>query len=164
MNDSLTDIVEFFENQVEQPDSTPKTRNKKRSTQLFKLQNSSSKSTEEIAVKPSGWVISEESVFKRWWDIWILINVLFIAIVTPFRLAFDENDSVTWKVINWFTDCFFLIDLVLSFFESYYDEENNIHVTSLKKIAKNYLKGWFTIDFISIIPFESILKSFVRYQ
>ena len=49
-----------------------------------------------------------------------------------FRLAFDENDSVTWKVINWFTDCFFLIDLVLSFFESYYDEENNIHVTSLK--------------------------------
>ena len=67
-------------------------------------------------------MIPENSVFKRWWDILVFTNVFFIATVTPFRLAFVESDSVTWKVINWFIDGFFLIDLILSFFESYYDE------------------------------------------
>ena len=32
-------------------------------------------------------------------------------------------------------------------------------VTDRKKIAKNYLSGWFTIDLFAIIPFDVIVSS-----
>lgn len=32
-------------------------------------------------------------------------------------------------------------------------------VENRKLIAKNYLKGWFSIDLIAVIPFQQILES-----
>lgn len=32
-------------------------------------------------------------------------------------------------------------------------------VTDRKKIAKDYLTGWFTIDLLSIVPFDLMVKS-----
>lgn len=58
----------------------------------------------------------------------------------------------------------FLLDLILSFFECYYDEDQNAQITSHKSIAKNYLKGWFTLDLISILPIEPILSIYIKKQ
>ena len=32
-----------------------------------------------------------------------------------------------------------------------------IEITSRNKIATNYLKGWFVIDLLSIIPFQTFI-------
>ena len=48
-------------------------------------------------------------------------------------------------------DLIFLMDLVLNFFFAYYDDEYML-VDDRGAIAKNYLRSWFTVDLIAIIP------------
>ena len=60
---------------------------------------------------------------------------------------YEENNN--WKIYDYITDVLFGIDLILNFITAYYDEENNV-VKDMKKIARNYLTGWFTIDVIAL--------------
>ncbi len=46
----------------------------------------------------------------------------------------------------------------MNFFSAYYDDEFLL-VDHRWIIASGYLKSWFTIDFMSIIPFDLILQS-----
>ena len=78
--------------------------------------------------------------------------------MTPFRIAFYEVDSITWVIIDSLVDFTFAIDIVFNFFTAYFDEEEEI-VLSRKLIAKNYVKGWFFIDLISIFPVNLILQT-----
>ena len=43
------------------------------------------------------------------------------------------------------------------FNSAYYDEETEL-IDDRKEIAKYYLKGWFTVDVLAIIPFDYILS------
>jgi hypothetical protein len=80
--------------------------------------------------------------------------VIYIALVVPFRLSFDETPSLTFKVISGWVDVSFLIDIILTFFTEVYDENNYIKINTHRDIAVRYLKGWFLFDIISIFPFE----------
>ena len=51
-------------------------------------------------------------------------------------------------------DGLFLLDLVLTFFTGY--REGVKLILNRSKIARRYLKGWFTIDLISSLPFQTI--------
>ena len=97
-----------------------------------------------------------EDTFMNFWDIYIAFFLIFSCLVTPYRLALVKEDSENWKIVNGFIDIMFLIDIILIFQTTYYDEEFNL-ITSRKTIACNYLQGWFTIDFVAIVPFELIL-------
>ena len=57
-------------------------------------------------------------------------------------------------------DCYFYIDLVLSFFTAYYEatELEDRFVTDLPSIAKNYFKTWFTIDVAACLPIDLALR------
>lgn len=59
----------------------------------------------------------------------------------------DDGVYVYWDEFDNSIDFLFMVDIVITFFCSYYDEENNL-VQDHKVIALNYLKGWFTIDLI----------------
>jgi hypothetical protein len=89
---------------------------------------------------------------KQYWDIALTLMVLVSCIITPWRLAFvDQEASFWWLVIDTFIDLLFLIDIFLNFFTVYtnmYEE----FVTNRKLIALNYLKGWFIFDVIAILP------------
>ena len=50
----------------------------------------------------------------------------------------------------------FAIDLMVRFFSSYIDVKDGREIFSFKAIAKNYLGGDFTFDFISTIPVKAI--------
>ena len=50
-------------------------------------------------------------------------------------------------------DLIFLVDVILMFMTAYYDDDFSI-ISDRKLIAINYLKTWFTIDILAIIPFE----------
>lgn len=55
-------------------------------------------------------------------------------------------------------DISFLIDIILTFFSEFEDEEQCRSVNTHREIALRYLKGWFFFDVFSIIPFELMLK------
>ena len=52
------------------------------------------------------------------------------------------------QIIEFIIDGCFWMDILINFLSAYYDEEHNL-VTNRNLIAKNYLKGWFTIDIIA---------------
>lgn len=88
---------------------------------------------------------------------WILALLLFISLVVPVRLAFNSHDTFGWIVIYIVTDSFFFIDIILTFCTSQSDEKKVYEVTDKRDIARRYLKGWFWIDTISILPLDLIL-------
>lgn len=71
--------------------------------------------------------------------------------MTPYRIAFYDIDEIEWVIVDSSIDCFFAIDMVLNFFMAYYNEADDI-VDNRKKIACNYVKGWFLLDISSIFP------------
>lgn len=78
------------------------------------------------------------------------------CIQTPAAIAFDWNDPFT-VYSSYVIDICFLIDLVLTFFSAY--QEDDFHMVEDRgKIAYNYMTGWFSVDLIAILPFEFMLS------
>jgi hypothetical protein len=98
----------------------------------------------------------------------LLITCTFI----PLRLAFDDlvaGTSITWYTIDTVVNFSFFIDILVNFFSSYYDGEyvlvENRRVFKIfyihmfiQLIAKSYLKTWFFVDIVSIIPLDEALN------
>ncbi len=87
----------------------------------------------------------------------------YTTLVTPFKIAFVENDSLFWFLTDFFVDFVFGVDIILNFFTAYYDDDYNL-ITDQSIIIKHYLKGWFFIDFFSILPFSLIMRSARGYS
>jgi len=78
--------------------------------------------------------------------------LVFTCMVTPYRIAFSEDDLL-WICINYTVDLLFFTDIIVIFFTAFYDEEFVIH-ESRWDIAKNYVKsGWLFIDVLAIFSF-----------
>ena len=94
------------------------------------------------------------------WDLVIIVLAIYNSISIPLGLAFSPPSyEYTWvKVFNYFIDSFFLFDMILQFRTTYVNPITGAEIYDSKMIAKNYLKGRFWIDLISIIPFELAAK------
>jgi hypothetical protein len=83
--------------------------------------------------------------------------LLISCLLTPFRIAFGEiEDPLEWIIINYTIDACFLVDIFVIFNSAFYDSEFLV-VEDRKVIAKDYLKGWFLIDLLAIIPFDLLM-------
>lgn len=96
-------------------------------------------------------MILPDDPIKQKWDLLITFMLLFTALVSPYRIAFVDYDSQIWVVVETITDCIFGLDLILNFFFAFYDQQDEV-VDTRSKIAMTYLKGWFTIDVLTILP------------
>ena len=105
----------------------------------------------------SSCIIMRSNKCKLAWDIFVLIILLVVSMVVPVRLAFAEHDPLSWTLAYTVADIIFAIDLILTFFTSISDENKVYEITDKKVIAREYLKGWFWIDLISIVPLDAIL-------
>ena len=95
------------------------------------------------------------------WDLLIAFLILYSAIITPYDIAFSDTNKVSWFEI--LIDVLLGIDIVLTFFSAYTDDEENL-VKNHKKIIKKYLKSWFIIDNISVLPISYIFNPSGRYS
>jgi hypothetical protein len=93
---------------------------------------------------------------KANWDLWLTVLLIFTCILTPYRIAFEGKNPLRSKIVNNVTDAFFLLDMIFSFTTAYTDEDFRV-VDNRGTIAKGYLKSWFLIDLLAILPFEVIL-------
>ena len=108
-------------------------------------------------MEKSPFVISPRTWYMRRWDLVTLLLLLFTAIVTPVEVAFME--TVLWSVlflINRSVDCLFIFDIFLNFFVAIVDPEDGQLVFHHPTIVKEYLRGWFWIDVISVMPFDLV--------
>lgn len=114
--------------------------------------------------RTSKFLFSEDNRIKQYWDLFVMLLVLYIAATVPYKLAFDtidydhaEEEKYT-KIINYIVNIAFAIDLVLNFFTTTYNENTQEHANTHKKIAINYLTSWFIVDFVATFPIEPILN------
>ena len=107
------------------------------------------------------WIILPDNPYKKMWDLLIAFLILYSAIITPYDIAFSDTNKVSWFEI--LIDVLLGIDIVLTFFSAYTDDEENL-VKNHKKIIKKYLKSWFIIDNISVLPISYIFNPSGRYS
>ena len=96
---------------------------------------------------------------KANWDLWLTVLLIVTCIITPYRIAFEAkegNDEKRSTIVNIIIDLFFLLDMIFSFTTAYTDEDFRA-IDDRATIAKGYLKSWFLIDLLAILPFELIL-------
>ena len=93
------------------------------------------------------------------WDNIVAIALIFTGLFTPWEVAFLPAFCFPEPLflLNRFVDGIFVCDMVLQFFlirevETTHGTER---ITNRWMIAKFYFKGWFTIDTISILPFDT---------
>lgn len=80
--------------------------------------------------------------------------MVIAAIMTPLQIAFVEKDTKGWFIGTTIIDISFFLDIVITFFAGYLNESTMKMVCDKKVIAKRYLKFWFWMDLLSIIPFD----------
>ena len=110
--------------------------------------------------------IHHESEFKALWDWFVLALVLYISIEIPYEAAFFQKEvrsKGVWEkissgepreVVNLLVDLMFIADILINFRTTYVDTTSAVVISAPKRIAVHYLKTWFTIDFVSAIPFD----------
>lgn len=94
-----------------------------------------------------------EDPIKAYWDIFIMIVLIFACLVQPCRLAFVEEEPASWIKVYYIVDFMFLFDICQIFNSAYYDENFNM-VIDRKTLAKTYIESWFIVDVVAIIPFD----------
>jgi len=105
--------------------------------------------------------IDINSKSKMIFDFVVILSTLIYCMKIIYQLCFygfdiTYDDSMEGKIFDYVILILNAIYIVLNFFHSYLDKKTGEIVTNTKKIAINYLKGWFFIDFISSFPFEFI--------
>eukprot|EP01043_Picozoa_sp_COSAG02_P010048 COSAG02_NODE_347_length_24085_cov_23.240724_12_plen_981_part_00 len=100
------------------------------------------------------YVRDPDSEFSAAWDLTSVVLLLYVAIVIPLRACFDM-DVELWSGMFWWdviVDVFFICDVGLNFRTSFFDK-NGFREERPRKMAIQYMKGWFVIDLVSCLPF-----------
>ena len=101
-------------------------------------------------------LIDPEGSFMICWDVFMTFLLLYTAFHVPYRVCLYWDDGILTqflKTMEYGSDIFFGIDVILNFFTAYYDEESGLLIEDRKEIAVNYLKTYFFVDFIACLPF-----------
>ena len=68
-------------------------------------------------------IIYPENRAKFFWDFFITFILLLSVIIIPLKLALENEFSDNWDSFLIVIDLFFLLDIILSFFTAYDDED-----------------------------------------
>ena len=108
------------------------------------------------ATETRGWVIDpNHAEWTAYWDLMMMLLLTVVLFLMPYEVAFLVPSLDALFVINRLIDLIFFCDLVIQFFLAYQNgpDKGNTWVKSLPMIRKRYLKGWFAIDLVSVLPF-----------
>ncbi|KAH8092977.1 voltage-gated potassium channel [Aureococcus anophagefferens] len=116
--------------------------------------------TRRMLKRQSGSVLDPNGDYMARWDMITTFFLLFTAIVTPVEVGFTRQlggNPRQWAIwwINRIVDLVFIKDIGVQFFVPYVDEtRGSLVIRSRRLIARHYLRGWFWIDTVSVIPFD----------
>lgn len=100
----------------------------------------------------------------RMWDLFTLFWLIYVALVTPFQMAFLVDNSLTgfqsWLglfVLDRIIDLTFICDIIVNFRTGWVvqnDDGSSDYKYTCKEGSIKYLRSWFALDVISILPVE----------
>ena len=97
---------------------------------------------------------------KIFWDLFVSTILLMSCLITPFDLAFPHisDEYFGYYCFTLSLDCMFLIDIIINFLSATQDD-TFVMVDKRSEIFINYIKGWFIIDVVAILPFEAMFAT-----
>ncbi len=104
-------------------------------------------------------VLDPNSQFRHLWDGTQVVLLIYVSLFVPYRVCFKDS-PVPWRwdfVLDLFIDSFFVVDVVLSFCTGFTRDRDGKTEYKPEEVRKNYLKGWFTLDLLSILPLNYIM-------
>ena len=93
--------------------------------------------------------------FKTFWTIVIVVLLVYTAIFVPYKIAFIEEAGAFLEGMEATVDILFGVDIVVNFISAVEDSSGKL-IIDHKTIAKNYMSGWFWLDFLACFPFNLI--------
>ena len=63
-----------------------------------------------------------DSRFKVGWSFVLLILLMYVATIMPFRIAFYDRNEGFWLYLDYFLDFLFFIDVWVNLFSAFYDD------------------------------------------
>ena len=100
-----------------------------------------------------------DSTFKKSWETLKFFLLLYQFFYLPLKMCIFDDVAIYWYIIDKSTDFILFIDIFLNFLTPVYVQHEKVY--NVKMIAKSYLKGWFCLDLISILPFEEVFNYFL---
>lgn len=95
---------------------------------------------------------------KLAWDFFIALIILYNIIEIPLTIAYDINiEGFLYYFDLYVVNIIFVFDIILSFNTALTSSSGQDY--NRKHIAKSYMKFWFWIDVLSVIPFDEIFSS-----
>ncbi|CAE7532795.1 KCNH6, partial [Symbiodinium pilosum] len=115
--------------------------------------------TPQFVVKKRWFVINPDTNrFSTAWQVITNLALAFVALITPLQVGLLEIELDALFVLTMLVDFVFVVDMVLQFVTMYPRTTARGLEWELRpqKIAKNYLRTWFFLDFVTLIPFDMI--------
>lgn len=84
-----------------------------------------------------------------------MFTLIYSSFILPLRMSFHSDEYSNWIYLDMIITIIFLLDILVEFNRVSLDLKGG-YLKERKNIAKNYLKCWFWIDFLSVFPFNLI--------
>jgi Ion transport protein len=97
-------------------------------------------------------LILPNSPFKLFWNIVIILLLIYTATWMPYQICFiDKPSQGALLFFEYIIDSLFFLDIVFNFFTAIENPDGTLE-TRVRYIALSYIKVWFIIDSFAIVP------------
>lgn len=113
----------------------------------------------EDAGVAGGFIMRPDHKIRRYWDIFILLLLIYVAFVSVFIYSFFGVLGLEspWFWIERLLDVAFAVDILFNFFTAY--EKDGRFVNNPNAIRSRYLATWFLPDLLSTFPWDTLALS-----
>eukprot|EP00939_MAST-03C_sp_MAST-3C-sp1_P000621 g621.t1 len=112
--------------------------------------------SEERNAKVKSWICMHDSTWRVAWDLMILIILIYVMLIVPYRLGFDHEATGFVYILELLIDILFIVDIPIQFCTSYVNSQGAREIR-WHRIGRHYFTGYFAIDFVSSIPWDFVL-------
>jgi len=114
-------------------------------------------------------VVYPNSTARMSWDVTMLVMLGYVAIFTPFQMAFLAEVQDITRPLDWVgffimdrvVDLIFIVDIIINFRSGWFQPGSTVVCFDAHEAARRYLRGWLTLDILSVAPWD-LLSVIVR--
>ncbi|KAJ8600749.1 hypothetical protein CTAYLR_003942 [Chrysophaeum taylorii] len=109
------------------------------------------------------WMFNPSLRWRFFWDVYLMMLMLFVLYVTPFELAF-VNRVPRWgglQILNDIVDVGFFVDILITLNTAYFDKYRNAWVVNRWIVWRKYCRLWLWIDMAALMRWYEIMH-FIR--
>ena len=101
-------------------------------------------------------IIKPDSTPKKLWDVFIFLVTIYTVIYIPISIVFNILPKGIFLFTEIIVTIIYIFDIAVNMHTAYFKRMKII--TDFKSITKRYLKRWFWVDFLAVIPIGLIFS------